>query len=561
MNLREQSRSTGLLVADGCNGRLEAENTPVANAPAAMELAIQSKKKTGAELQALIANAHSEPAETGTEIPLDLQGSWCPPDQLDPGATDCLNLSDFVVRHGGKLSGTGTLKPADPIGRKSLISTFSLCTEGNCTGGEGLIDFAYYPPGAEWECIEGPESFGCSPEDIREYTTKNEQGVYGHDAGWPRLVQRYYDDGERKQGAPLLLNLQTESSYPNMPDSLVSPAVSWPDPYHLTRVNIDGQRSEGYLFASDAEEGAQLFRSEGESAVRVLEDVERIEWLGASAAVNGDGQAYTWRPNMFGLETEGSLESPVYLNELLDLKGPVAQIEWLLCPSCTSDPVDPWPSAIAVLYQDGTASLIHEGEPKSLREGSTFVSMDTNGYDTFTLVTTDGQVLNSDFHGDVSEYDFGDAFVTQACKSSELTFAVSADGDLLESDGTSHQTLTVPNTQSATAEIDCSPYALYADGEFGYSAARVFVLLKDGGATQYFRPYESASFVPMEWAHLLRSDTVKIQDSLVLTRDVQDPADQLSVTTGSASLEPLGIYVLKTVPAADGAAVVGWDYD
>ena len=516
---------------------------PLLNAPAAMQVAIQTKGKDSEEAQAILD------AVFASSVPADLQGTWCPADELGTDAENCLNLGD-VVATDGYVTG---LEPVDATGRASLVSTFSLCAESACDDGEGLIDLAYYPPGAQWECVVEESSKGCDANQISELVETNEDAVVPHDVGWPRLVQRYYEDGMAKQGAPLLLNLQTDREFPDLPSSLIPDADPWPSlavsQFQLARLR--GWEADALRFAvSKRDTLGAIEVGEGPSS-RLWDDLGEIASLSEETFTTVDGEAYQWRDGEW--DSQISINQPRSLSVALGLTGPVAQIERLVCYGCQAMGSDPLPKGWAVLYQDGSAEFVPDyGQPKPYFPTGTVQSISLAPNANVTFLTNDGAVYRASFDSKPVKYTFTGPGMSQACSAGPDVFALTGSGKVLVSEGFSqngeevsgYQEMELPDSGGGAALISCSAYS-FSSSRIPFFQSRVFIAMRDGSLYQYLRKWDTEEPLLLEMTGI-SGNVVAVQDDLALTAE----ANLFSLDTPWGSLWEAG----------DGIATVGMNY-
>lgn len=171
-----------LQVDEGSDG-LASQETSMVNAAAALQLALQTKGASGADVDAILDAALNEPS-----VDPQLQGSWCPADQNAADASGCLNLGDYLAEH-PKAELTAP-EPVDHTGRTSLESQFTLCVDGPCESASERIEFSFSPPGS---------ADGSSP------------------LGWPVITQKPQGGIVAPQAEPLVLNLLADQDFTELP--------------------------------------------------------------------------------------------------------------------------------------------------------------------------------------------------------------------------------------------------------------------------------------------------------------------------------------------------------
>lgn len=173
-------------------------DTPVVNAAAATQIALVSKEEDGTEAVQRLEDGRYK-TSANNSIPAQLVGTWCPPDATGPDtpAAKCLNLATLVENGKVEVKDEQAFTPQEEIDWPATASTIELAD------GDSEYSLTYYPPGVQWECLEGRE---CSD-----------------DVAYPRLVQTYGDTetGGLEQGPLYTLNLAVPVSkweeYKEMP--------------------------------------------------------------------------------------------------------------------------------------------------------------------------------------------------------------------------------------------------------------------------------------------------------------------------------------------------------
>ncbi len=513
----------------------------VVDVPSAMQVAVSTKGQSSEATGATIASLEALP------FPPALLGAWCPADQLDSDGEDCVNFTDLLAANPEATieGGQGALTPESPTDGSLPIYTFKVCLTGDCSEGEALL-FAYYPAGSVWECEANADAPGCKnapagdegapsqsgdvadeDESATEEGATKDSAIAPHEAGWPRIVQRYAVDGELMQSTPLMLNLQTEKNYDSLPLPVVRDVEPWPtsrgSEYKLASHWLGMDQGYEFLVARQGQVGAALYVQESaanstlEGPYPALEDLGELTWVAESGVVNAEGQAYTWSPRFMGISGVDDFTDPVSLNDALGLEKPVAQFTRIVCNHCQIDLTDPLPQATAILYQDGSAELIHDsGKAEPFGPSSEIVSMDTDPSSNTVFVTADGKVFRAFFDDDPVPYDFSGANVTYACGAGPAIFAVTDTGELWVADGFQGQSpgelVDLPTPGTTVTEIACAPHSL-SSSRVPYFESRALVLTDDTMLQQLTRPF--GEDVPLAWHPLGGPGVLAVQGHLV----------------------------------------------
>ena len=492
----------------------------VVDVPSAMQVAVSTKGQSSEATGATIASLEALP------FPPALLGAWCPADQLDSDGADCVNFTDLLAANPEATieGGQGALTPESSPDGSLPIYTFKVCLTGDCSEGEALL-FAYYPAGSVWECEANADAPGCKnapagdegapsqsgdvadeDESATEEGATKDSAIAPHEAGWPRIVQRYTWDDEPMQSVPLMLNLQTEKNYDSLPLPVVRDVEPWPNTqgarFQMATLVTAWTVDQEHLAAERWVPGASFysrpatelksspyvsFAPSVEGPTAIWEELGTVLSLNDHAVVSEDGQAWTWEPESLGVSGAATLESPMNLNQALGITKPVAQIERKWCHSCPGAGSSA-PIVTAVLYQDGTAEYVSQTQG-STAFGPTepIASMSSTLNTNTTFVTRSGKVYLTNSYMETTQFEFDGQNIVQACGDSDPMFALSDKGELWVSEGPGNpERIPLPVEGTVATEISCAPMT---DEGPSYSGDRVFVLLSDGGIYQYLTPW------------------------------------------------------------------------
>ncbi len=501
-------------------GRIS-DQVPALNLPAAMHAAIQTKgtseEDVGKALNSVFAS----------DVPPVLQGAWCPADQIGAKGGDCLDLAALAANPDGPQlrvdDDTSPLTAQDSKGTRTVASTFQVCLDGDCAQPEDTIQLTYYPPGAEWECVQTPEAPGCDAEHVQTLTAQNGQGIVPHDIGWPRLVQHFYKDGVHQQSEPLLLNLMAEEAHSELPSALTTEGLENP---RLPQLQHVGNWQEGGAVIVEAnKQGATLIPlPDGEEERQIWTDMN-VLWVGDQYLVTTDGEAYSYQWDYAGGHSS-SFTDPVPVNADLELTKPVAEIYDLTCDLCEStldNPDAAPPAATVVLYQDGSAEFIPTGgtynkatERQAYGPTEPIASMDMGLYN-MTFLTASGSVYRSYYDNDPVRVEFPKSDLVQACEGGANVFALDTDGVVWEHNSVTAEAQPIPAGESRAVMIDCARFA-YGIGRAPAPKISVFGVFEDGSLKQYVQVH----IAQIQWfdiptvAQTPQDNAVAVQDNLAL---------------------------------------------